>query len=393
MLSHLKSDPNNSHNRIFKESIDTFYDCFQSDKDRILKSSSFKRLQYKTQVFLNNEGDHFRNRLTHSLEVAQIAREISIKLDINQDLAEALSLAHDIGHSPFGHAGEEALNIAMKEYGGFDHNSQTLKTLTEIEKQYPNFSGLNLCLETLEGIIKHNGPLLGKFSNNKKEVGTFILNFSNKFNLNLDKFASLEAQIASLSDDIAYNNHDIEDGFRAGFISLEDLLNIKFFKNILNDIYSTYQDISNEILILEILRKSKNLMMLDLINTTILNANKYKLESAKDVINCNINIANFSEEMQISNSQISAMLRKKVYNNYKVNRMTNKSKRVIIKLFSIYISDPGCLPEKWQKKINNCTSKNEAATIICDYISGMTDRYAIKEYISFFDPTLDQGEL
>jgi dGTPase len=393
MLNHLKCEPNNSRGRIFQENLATFYDTFQSDKDRILKSSSFRRLQYKTQVFLNNEGDHFRNRLTHSLEVAQIARETCLKLGLNEDLAEALSLAHDIGHSPFGHAGEDALNLVMEEYGGFDHNSQTLKTLTEIEKQYINITGLNLCFETLEGIVKHNGPLTGPYSSPKKEVGKFILDFSKKFDLNLDKFASLEAQVASLSDDIAYNNHDIEDGFRAGFIKIEDLLNIVFFKNIIEEIYNQYPQVSHEELILEALRRSKSLMIEDLINTTISNATKLKLQNSHDVRDCDINIAAFSEKMQSSNTQISLMLRTKVYSNYKVNRMTNKSRRVIIKLFNIYIADPGCLPNRWQHKINNCVSKNEIAAVICDYISGMTDRYAIKEYISFFDPSLDQGEL
>ncbi len=393
MLIHLKSLPGNSKGRIFKENLSTFYDNFQSDKDRILKSSSFRRLQYKTQVFLNNEGDHFRNRLTHSLEVAQIAREISLHLGLNEDLAEALSLAHDIGHSPFGHAGEDALNLAMQEYGGFDHNSQTLKILTDIEEQYINFSGLNLCFETLEGIVKHNGPLIGPLSNPKKEIGKFILDFSKSFDLQLDKFASLEAQIASLSDDIAYNNHDIEDGFRAGFITIEDLTNISFLKNIIDQIYNQFQNVKHEVLILEILRRSKYLMMQDLINTMLLNSKNYRLQEPNDVRNCEIQIANFSNEMQNVNDKIAKMLRIKVYNNYKVNRMTNKSKRVIIKLFNIYINDPGCLPERWQHKVHLCTSTKDVATIICDYISGMTDRYAIKEYISFYDPSLDQGEL
>lgn len=387
MLKSYACIPENTNGRQYKESSDIYRTEYQRDRDRILHSASFRRLQYKTQVFVNHEGDHYRTRLTHSLEVAQIARSISRCVGLCEDLSEALSLAHDLGHAPFGHAGEDALNEVMMEFGGFNHNAHTLKLLTVLENRYLKFPGLNLTWETLEGIAKHNGPLVGKNSvYNELEVPQAILDFAEDYKLFPDKFASLEAQVSSLSDDIAYINHDLEDGFRAGLIKIYDIEQIGHIKEISDQIKSRYPKILPRQLIHEILRKTLKLMIEDLIETTNANIEKYKIKTVEDVRELNQPVAKFSPKIQNLSNEIRVLLKVKMYNHFKVNRMTNKAKRIIKELFHIYMNDPGCLPSHWRTRLDDDNqNKNVRARIIADFIAGMTDRYAIREYKSFFD--------
>lgn len=389
MLAKYASNYENSRGKLIPETNDWHLSPFHRDKDRILHSSAFRRLQYKTQVFANHEGDHFRTRLTHSLEVANIARSITKILKLDEDLAEAIALAHDIGHSPFGHSGEDALQDLMEDYGGFDHNAHTLKILTKLENKYAKFNGLNLTWETLEGIVKHNGPLTGKYANKtKKIVPEYIQEFSKEFDLELDSFASLEAQIAAISDDIAYNNHDLEDGFRAGLISIENIENTKILYKILQVIREKNPKINNDRLIHELVRSTMSMMIYDLLTQIKKNIELYKIEQSNDVRYLDKSLVSFSPEIDELFKEIGVLLKKHVFRHYKINIMNNKARRVISKLFKIYMKDPICLPEIWQEKIDKSSSKTDIAQLICDFIAGMTDRYAIKEYLSFYDVTL-----
>lgn len=382
MLKNLASHLYTSRGRLYEEKPDAFRTPFQRDKDRILRSTAFRRLQYKTQVFVNHEGDHYRTRLTHSLEVAQIAKTICRMLELNEDLSEALALAHDMGHPPFGHAGEDALNLKMKPFGGFDHNGHTIKLITELEQQYANFDGLNLCWETIEGIAKHNGPLTGVNAVKNKIVPSEIENYSKKHNLELDRFSSLEAQIASVADDIAYNNHDLEDGIRSGYLTINDIEDLPIINQFLFDLRKQFDDVSDRRLIHELIRKMINLMVNDVVNQINENVKTYKINSAEDVRNCTITLVNFSDEIEEYNKLIRKLLMAKVYRHYKVNSMSNIAKRVIGSLFDIYYDQPNCLPPEWLKKAKD-GDNNQLAIVIADFISGMTDRFAIATYKDF----------
>ena len=377
MLAAYASNPDNTRGRFYQDSGNlSIISPFENDRVRIIESTAFRRLEHKTQVFVSHEGDHYRNRLTHSLEAAQISRTISKALNISADLAESITLAHDLGHAPFGHAGEDALNEVMSEFNGvFDHNDHTIKLLTNLEQKFAQFDGLNLTWECLEGVAKHNRPLLPK---------GFIAIYNNMHNLELDKFPSLEAQISSFSDDIAYNNHDIDDGFRAGFISIDDLYNVPIFGEVIAKTSLEYPGIEQHKLVHESVQRMKNIMILDLIKTTQANIKKYAIENCDDIRNANVPIAAFSNEIELYNRQIKTFLAKKVYKHYIVSRMGNKAKRVIKELFHIYMNDVGCLPENWQKNIA-LLNQQEKAVVICDFIACMTDRFAISEYRSFFD--------
>ena len=356
-----------SKGRLIKEANSTYRSPFQRDRDRIIHSSAFRRLKHKTQVFVNTEGDHYRTRITHSIEVAQIARTISKYLNLNDDLTETLSLAHDLGHTPFGHAGEEALNDCMTKYGGFDHNLQTLRIVMFIESKYVKFRGLNLTLETLDGLFKHNGPY-----KNKKIVEDLIglRNLKNK--INLGRFPGLESQIASISDDIAYNNHDIQDGYKAKLFNLSDIQEIDFFKNIIKN-YDNYKKIDNNILIYQVIRDSINLMVKDLINNSIKNIQKYKINKLNDVYKCKNNIIEFSPNYLNIIEEIRFFLKKKMYNNKKILVKNNQGKKIVKKLFDEISKKP--------KRFLSLTSyKNNKFRNIADYISGMTDRFAINMY-------------
>ena len=357
-----------SKGRIFKESISQYRTPFQRDRDRIIHSASFRRLKHKTQVFVNTEGDHYRTRITHSIEVAQVARSVARYLDLNDDLAETLSLAHDLGHTPFGHAGEDALNECMESFGGFDHNLQTLRIVMFLEHKYLKFKGLNLTIETLDGLLKHNGPIIN-LSKIKNLIG--LKNLKNKIVFN--KSSSLEAQISSISDDIAYNNHDIQDGIKAKLFKLNDLLEINFFK----DIYMSYgkknKSKNNDILIYQIIRDSINLMVKDLIKNTIINLKAKKIKSVNNVYAHKNQLVSFSNKFKEIEKEIRYFLRSKMYDNKIVQIKNNKGKKIIKKLFLKINKNPKKFLSKDQMKFN----KHRA---IADYISGMTDRYAINLY-------------
>ena len=356
-----------SKGRLFYERPNKFRTPFQRDRDRIIHSASFRRLKHKTQVFVNTEGDHYRTRITHSIEVAQIARTISKFLNFNDDLAETLSLSHDMGHTPFGHAGEVALNECMFDKGGFDHNLQTLRIVMFLENKYVKFKGLNLTIETLDGLIKHNGPI---YDAKKLQKIIGIKNLKNK--IKLDRNSSLEAQIASISDDIAYNNHDIQDGIRAKLFTLNELIEIEFFKEIYNSYKRIIKKSNKEIVLYQIIRDSINLMVRDVIKKTISNINKRDIKNISNIYNNN-QIVEFSDKFKIIESQIKLFLKNKMYNNKSVLNKNNKGKKIVIKLFKI-INDK---PKNFIKKSELDKNKFRA---IADYISGMTDRFAINLY-------------
>ena len=357
-----------SKGRIFKESLSKYRTPFQRDRDRIIHSASFRRLKHKTQVFVNTEGDHYRTRITHSMEVAQIARSIARYLNLNEDLAETLSLAHDLGHTPFGHAGEDALNECMLDHGGFDHNLQTLRVVMFLENKYLKFVGLNLSIETLEGLLKHNGPL-----ENLDLVDNLIgiKRFKNMIDFNT--YPSIEAQISSISDDIAYNNHDIQDGINANLFRLEELVEIDFF----GDIYKKYKKRINKqnykIITYQIVRDSIDFMIKDLINNTKNNIRKNKIKKLKDIDKTSFFIVDFSDKIKNSENEIKYFLRSKMYSNKEVLIKNNKGKLIVKKLFNKIKSNP----KKFISK--NQFYKNEYRSI-SDFISGMTDRYAINLY-------------
>ena len=355
-----------SKGRIFKETNSLYRSPFQRDRDRIIHSASFRRLKHKTQVFVNTEGDHYRTRITHSMEVAQIARSIAKHLNLNDDLAETLSLAHDLGHTPFGHAGEDSLNECMKNYGGFDHNLQTLRIVMFLETKYLKFKGLNLTIETLDGLLKHNGPIKD-LSLVKGLIGLKNLNNKIKFN----QSASLEAQISAISDDIAYNNHDIQDGIRANMFSLNELIEIDFFKDIYNSHKKYIRKNNREILIYQVIRDSIDLMVKDLIKNTIKNLKINKIKSIDDIYKSKIPIVCFSDKYSIIEKEIKFFLRIKMYNNKKVLTKNNKGKKIIRDLFSSIKKKPNKFLTKEE------ISKNKYRAI-ADFISGMTDRFAIK---------------
>ena len=357
-----------SKGRIFKESLSKYRSPFQRDRDRIIHSASFRRLKHKTQVFVNTEVYHYRTRITHSMEVAQIARSIARYLNLNEDLAETLSLAHDLGHTPFGHAGEDSLDECMEEYGGFDHNLQTLRIVMFLENKYLRFSGLNLSIETLEGLLKHNGPVddLDLVDN---LIG--IKKFKNM--IKFETYPSLEAQISAISDDIAYNNHDIQDGIKANLFKLEELVEINFFR----DIYKKYKNkISKKnykIATYQIIRDSIDLMIKDLINNTKKNLSYNKIKSLKDINKTSFLIVDFSDKIKRSENEIRFFLRSKMYNNKNVLAKNNKGKSIIKKLFDKIKKNP----KKFILKDQLTKDKYRA---ISDFISGMTDRYAINLY-------------
>ena len=357
-----------SKGRIYKETTSKYRTPFQRDRDRIIHSASFRRLKHKTQVFVNTEGDHYRTRITHSIEVAQIARSISKYLNLNEDLAETLSLAHDLGHTPFGHAGEDSLNECMDEYGGFDHNLQTLRIVMFLENKYLKFKGLNLSIETIDGLLKHNGPV-----NNLDLVNNLIgvKNFRNMINFNT--YPSLEAQISSISDDIAYNNHDIQDGIKANLFKLEELFEIDFFR----DIYKKYKNKINKqnykIAIYQIIRDSIDSMIKDLINNTKVNLSKNKIKTFKDIDKTSSLMVEFSDKIKDSVNEIRYFLKTKMYNNKKVLDKNNKGKLIIKNLFHKIKQNPKKFISKEQLSINKYRA-------ISDFISGMTDRYAINLY-------------
>jgi len=361
--------PLRSKGRYYKEKKTTLRNDFQRDRDRIIHSTAFRRLKHKTQVFVNTSGDHYRTRITHSLEVSQIARTLSKFFNLNEDLSETISLAHDLGHTPFGHAGEEALNNCMLKYGGFDHNIQTLRIVSILENRYYNFNGLNLCFETLDGLIKHNGPL--------HEITKLNNILGKKFfkdKINFTQNSSLEAQIASISDDIAYNSHDLEDGLKSNLFKLDDLNYIPVLNKIVLNNKKKLKKYSIDLVVRQIIREMINEMVADVIKTSQKNIRINNVNTLKDVYKLKTQIISFSNSMKNFDVRIKKFLKQKMYFHHTVNKKTNYGRKIIKKLFFKIRKKPN-------KYIDISKYKNSnLERIICDYIAGMTDRYAINLY-------------
>ena len=369
----------NSKGRLHNENESENRNPYQRDRDRVIHSDSFRLLKHKTQVFLAHTGDYYRTRLTHSLEVSQISRSISRRLGLDEDLAEVLALSHDLGHPPFAHSGEEVLNKCMNDYDGFDHNAQTLRILTSLEERYPSFNGLNLTWETLEGVVKHNGPLL--------DPHIVIKEYNKLHDLELNTYPGLEAQIASLSDDIAYNNHDIDDGFRAGFISLDDLKKIELFSEIIKEINSEFKGIDNYMIVKELIRRLIGIMVNDLIKNTKKNISKVNPKNAEEIRSHNDLIASFSDFFISQDTQIRNFLRSRVYEHNSIEKERVKSMRIIEEIFSKLIKNIDLLPIKLKEKCDSPYSKI-TARVICDYIASMTDRSVVENHARLYGEDL-----
>jgi len=360
-----------SRGRIYHEPLSKLRSPYQRDRDRVIHSTAFRRLKHKTQVFVNSTDDHFRTRITHTLEVAQIARTLAKHFNLNEDLCETLSLSHDLGHTPFGHAGEEVLNECMETYGGFDHNIQSLRIVNVLESKYYNFKGLNLSLETIDGLVKHNGPI-----NDPKQLNSILGNNFFKKKINYKNNASLEAQLASISDDIAYNSHDLEDGLRANLYKIEDLKNIPILSEIINKHKKFIRTKGTELMIRQVIRDIINEMVNDVIINTQKNINEKKIKNIKDIYNCKNLLVSFSEEMNFFDIKIKSFLRERMYLSKNVIKKTNMGKKIIKFLFLKIKNNPSKFINKKIYKRYNLERH------ICDFIAGMTDRYAINLYNS-----------
>ena len=372
-LSFISTNQETSKGRLYKENYSQTRSEFQRDRDRILHSAAFRRLKHKTQVFVSNEGDHYRTRLTHSLEVSQIARSISKIFNLNEDLTETLSLSHDIGHPPFGHAGEDALSECMVSHEGFDHNDQAIRIVHLLEKKYFDFEGLNLTWETLEGLVKHNGPMT-------KDVPKTIEALDKEFDLKLNEFSSIEAQIASIADDIAYNNHDLDDGLRAGFFSYDDLVELPMIGEIIKNFPKNYISYDMQRINNEITRKSTSIMITDVINTISEKVKKSKVRCNEDVRLNNEKIADFSDKTKEEVKYIRSFLSMKMYNHDKVKAMTSNAHQIISSLFKLFIEQDEKFIKEHMKTIISDEDKPRA---VCDFIAGMTDNYAQNFYNKF----------
>ncbi len=356
----------NSKGRLVQEAAPAGRSEFQRDRDRIIHSTAFRRLEYKTQVFVNHEGDLFRTRLTHSIEVAQIGRSIARRLRLNEDLVEAVALAHDVGHTPFGHAGQDELNSCMQGHGGFEHNLQSLRVVDLLEERYAAFDGLNLCFETREGILKHCS--LSKAA----QLGEVGARFINK------QRPSLEAQITNLADEIAYNNHDVDDGLRSGLITLEQLSTVKLFASHLEAVNLAYPKLEGRRVVHETVRSMINTLVTDLIRQTEHNIQEAGIKQLDDVRMAPA-LATFSSELYEQQRELKTFLHKHLYRHYRVMRMSTKARRIVNELFKAFISDSRLLPPQFQRQ-----AEIDQARAVADYVAGMTDRYAIKEHRRLF---------
>ena len=365
-LAEYASHPEQTRGRVHPESTSGPRTAFQRDRDRIIHSTAFRRLEYKTQVFVNHEGDLFRTRLTHSLEVAQIARSIARVLQLNEDLTEAIALAHDLGHTPFGHAGQDALNTCMQAYGGFEHNLQSLRVVDALEERYAAFDGLNLCFETREGILKHCSR------RNAQRLGVLGERFLN------GKSPSLEAQLANVADEIAYNNHDVDDGLRSGYLNLSQLEELTLWKEHFPKVQDLYPTASERRWINETIRRIINAQIADLTESVQQALEKLKPASVDEIRN-SPELVKFSRPMSEKNTQLKQFLRSNLYCHYQVRRMTNKATRIVSELFEAFLKDPLLLPTQFQR-----ADTEEQPRKIADYIAGMTDRYAMREYRKLF---------
>ncbi len=369
---------NSSRGRLYPDYTNLIRSDFQRDRDRLIHSAAFRRLEGKTQVFAYHEGRNYRTRLTHSIEVAQITRTLCKNLNLNEELGEAIALAHDLGHAPFGHAGERGLNNCMKKFGGFNHNINSLKIMTETETRYPTFKGLNLTWETLEGTIKHNGPI-------KTNKDQWLKEFNKKFPLDLSHFPSLEAQIASFADDIAYNNHDIDDGFRACFFTIEELCELDFIKKIISEFDRENPNMNDQIRIYAITRSLISAMVFDLLKTTSDNIKKYNIKTEDDIRKNKNFTANFSKEMHQQIYELHSFLSRRFYTHSNIARMDMKSQKIIEDLFNIFMSDYKLLPMELRPQIDSSQSEQQKASFICEYIANMTDATAVEEHQKLFN--------
>ena len=377
-LATYASHPEHSRGRLYPDYSNIIRSPFQRDRDRLIHSAAFRKLDGKTQVFAYHEGKNYRTRLTHSIEVAQITRTICKKLNLNEELGEAIALAHDLGHAPFGHAGERGLNISMNKFGGFDHNLNSLKIMTKLERHYPEFDGLNLCWETLEGTIKHNGPI-------KKISSSYLKDFNQEFDLDLKHYSSLESQIASFADDIAYNNHDIDDGFRAGFFSINDLKQLPFIAEIINKFDYEHSNCPDNIRIYAITRQMIANMVFDLLENTKQNIEQNKITSSEDVRKQKQFTANFSLQMNNDIKLLKNFLKKYFYTSTPIVRMDMKSQKIVEDLFMVFMNDYLLLPSEIRQEINSNTPDIILAETICEYIANMTDMMAVEEHRKLFD--------
>jgi dGTPase len=378
-------DPGRSRGRRHGEAESRTRTPFARDRDRIIHCSAFRRLKEKTQVFVAHEGDHFRTRLTHSLEVAQIARSIARALGLDDDLAETVALAHDLGHPPFAHAGEDELKERMAPFGGFDHNVQTFRVATRLERRYPDFDGLNLTWETLEGVVKHNGPVASRLS---EPAWRAVADYGAELDLRLDSWPSAEAQVAALSDDIAYNNHDVDDGLQAELFTLKDLEDVALIGPILFDAGRDYPGLDPRLLRLEAVRRMIGAMVDDVLTETHRRAQALGVQSADDVRALGEPLVAFSPSMSADLAKLREFLHARMYRHFRVNRTRSQARRILAELFALFLAEPDVLPDLWRGQAEAKYAQDGdagRARIVCDYVAGMTDRYAIEEHRKLFN--------
>jgi dGTPase len=378
--------PEESRGRLFAESASPTRTPFQRDRDRIVHATAFRRLKHKTQVFVATEGDHFRTRLTHTIEVSQIARAFARALRLDEDLTEAIALVHDFGHTPFGHAGERALDRRMRPYGGFDHNAQSLRIVTTLERRYAEFDGLNLSWETLEGLVKHNGPLAGPFAPGDCAVPRPIADFDQLFPLDLASFASLEAQAAAISDDIAYNTHDLDDGLRAGLIDVDDLAGLDLAGEILAEVRAAYPRLDPARTAHEIMRRHITRMVEDVIGTTLAGLGDVAPRNAAAVRAADQALVVFSAPMRAAVDQTRRFLFERVYRHESVMRVMGTAEEIVENLFDRLIERPDLMPGEWSVASRD-VAEDRLARRVADYLAGMTDTFALTEHGRLFDAT------
>jgi dGTPase len=379
-LAPFASDWRASRGRRYPEADSRTRTPFARDRDRIIHTSAFRRLKEKTQVFVAHEGDQYRTRLTHSLEVAQIARSLATAMGLDADLAETIALAHDLGHPPFAHSGEEELEKQMAGFGGFDHNVQTFRVVTELETRYPSFPGLNLTWETLEGVVKHNGPVSGMLG---EAVWKGVVAFDAEFPLELGGWASAEAQVAALSDDIAYNNHDVDDGLQAGLFHLADLKDVPLIGPSLAGVRADWPDLDDRLTRMEAVRRMIGAMVDDVLGETERRARAAKVRSASDVRSLGKALVAFSPDMFEDLSRLREFLFERMYRHWRVNRTRSQARRILADMFQLFLNEPDVMPGGWGPKAM-AVDEEGRARIVCDYIAGMTDRFAIEEHRKLF---------
>jgi dGTPase len=374
------ADPAQSRGRLHPEPPSATRTPFERDRDRIIHASAFRRLKEKTQVFVAHEGDHYRTRLTHSLEVAQVARSLARALGLDSDLAETIALGHDLGHPPFGHAGEDELERQMGRFGGFDHNVQTFRVLTEIERRYPAFDGLNLTWETLEGVVKHNGPVSTRLD---QRVWAPVAAFDALFPLRLDEWPSAEAQVAAIADDVAYNNHDVDDGVQAHVFDLDELEGVPLVGPVLTEVRSDYPGLEPALTRLEMVRRMIGLMVDDVLRETRRRAAEAGVGSAEDVRRLGGPLVGFSSDLVEPLARLRAFLHERMYRHWRVNRSRSQARRILAEMFALFLAEPDVLPAERYARLRELDEAGRAR-VICDYVAGMTDRYAIEEHRRLF---------